>query len=161
MGKIEARIDQLGLVLPPEMQIPEGMVLPFPWVNIRGNRAFVSGCSALDAGGNFSGPLGQVGSDVSVEQAYDLAAGTALSMIATLKRELGELDRITGWCKALGMVNSAPGFANQPTVINGFSDMIVQVFGSDIGRHARSAVGMAALPMGIAVEIEAEVLIDG
>ncbi len=160
MGKIETRLDELGLILPPELQIPQGVILPFPTVNIRGNCAFISGCAALDAQGRLAGPFGQVGRDVSVADANTLARGTALCMISSLKRELGELDRITGWCKALGMVNSAPGFTDQPAVVNGFTDLILQVFGPDIGRHARSAVGMAALPMGIAVEIEAEVLID-
>jgi len=80
-------------------------------------------------------------------------------MLGSLQRELGTLDRITGWLRVFGMVNSAPGFDQQPTVINGFSEVILDVFGADVGRHARSAVGVAALPFGIPVEVEAEVSI--
>jgi enamine deaminase RidA (YjgF/YER057c/UK114 family) len=80
-------------------------------------------------------------------------------MLGSLERELGTLDRITGWLRVFGMVNSAPGFSQQPTVINGFSHLILDVFGPNVGRHARSAVGMAALPFEIPVEVEAEVSI--
>ncbi len=80
-------------------------------------------------------------------------------MLGSLQRELGSLDRIEGWVKALGMVRCTPDFAQLPAVINGFSDLILELFGPDVGRHARSAVGMAALPFGLPVEIEAEVLI--
>jgi enamine deaminase RidA (YjgF/YER057c/UK114 family) len=81
-------------------------------------------------------------------------------MLGSLQRSLGSLDRITGWLRVFGMVNSAPGFDQQPTVINGFTNVILEVFGADVGRHARSAVGMAALPFGIPVEVEAEVSIQ-
>ncbi len=81
-------------------------------------------------------------------------------MIAGLKRSLGDLDRITGWVRVFGMVNSAPDFSAQPTVINGFSHLILDLFGPEVGHHARSAVGMAALPMQLAVEIEGEVIFD-
>ena len=104
-------------------------------------------------------PFGQVGAEVSVEEAIEAARLTALSMLGSLRRTLGSLDRINGWLRVFGMVNSAPGFDRQPTVINGFSDLILEVFGPETGRHARSAVGMAALPFGIPVEIEAEVSI--
>ena len=80
-------------------------------------------------------------------------------MLASLKLELGDLDRVEKWLKVFGMVNSAPGFKNQPAVINGFSDLIIEVWGKEEGKHARSAVGMAELPFGLPVEIEAEVLI--
>ena len=80
-------------------------------------------------------------------------------MLASLKLELGDLDRVEKWLKVFGMVNSAPGFKNQPEVINGFSDLIIEVWGKEAGKHARSAVGMAELPFGLPVEIEAEVLI--
>jgi enamine deaminase RidA (YjgF/YER057c/UK114 family) len=98
---------------------------------------------------------------VTVEQARELARRVALSMLASLQRELGDLDRVSAWLRVFGMVNSAPGFNRQPAVINGFSELILQLYGPDRGAHARSAVGMAALPFDIAVEIEAEVEIDG
>ena len=160
MSRIDARLAALGLTLPPPVILPPGVVLPFAMVNVRGERAFVSGHGPQEADGSFAGPFGQVGSDVSVAEAHELARKTGLSMLGSLRRALGDLDRITGWVRVFGMVHSAPGFYDQPAVINGFTDLILEVFGPEIGRHARSAVGMAALPMGgIAVEIEAEVLI--
>ncbi len=149
------------MVLSAPLKVPDGVVLPFPWVNVRGDRVLVSGHGAQEPDGSLSMPLGQVGSDVSVEDAKILAGKTALAILGSLKRELGDLDRITGWARVFGMVNSAPGFDNQPAVINGFSEIILDAFGTDVGRHARSAVGMAALPFGLPVEIEAEVLIEG
>lgn len=160
MAKVEAKLEERGLSLPQPVKIPEGMILPFPEVNIRGNRALISGAGPLEADGSLAGPFGKVGADVSVEEAAKLAEKTALAMIAGLKRALGDLDRVTGWCRIFGMVNSAPGFQAQPLVINGATDLILDVFGKDIGLHARSAVGMASLPMGIAVEIEGEVIFE-
>jgi enamine deaminase RidA (YjgF/YER057c/UK114 family) len=90
-----------------------------------------------------------------------MAKLTALAILGSLQRELGSLDRIAAWVRAFGMVNSAPGFNRQPMVINGFSDLIVTVFGEERGTHARSAVGMAELPLGIPVEIEGEVELRG
>lgn len=156
MEVVEDKIARLGLILPAALRMPEGVVLPFPFVNIRGSRVFISGHGPQETDGAVAGPFGQLGTDISVKQGYELARMVALSILASLKRELGELDRIAHWDKALGMVNSAPGFHQQPAVINGFSDLILEVFGPDKGRHARSAVGMAALPFNIAVEIEAE-----
>ncbi|MCB1339534.1 MAG: RidA family protein [Pseudooceanicola sp.] len=157
MPMIESRLTDLGLILPATLQPPPGVVLPFPMVNLRGSRAIVSGHGPLEADGSLAYPRGKVGAEVSVEDARLLARKTALAILSSLKAELGDLDRITGWVKVLGMVNSAPGFNRQPEVINGFSEVILDLFGPGIGRHARSAVGMAALPFDIAVEIEAEV----
>ena len=162
MSRIEEKLNSMGLVLPAPVVLPEGVRLPFVMVNVRGNRAFVSGHGPQNTDGTISGPYGKLGRDVSVDEGYELARKTGLSMLGSLQRELGDLDRISGWCKVLGMVNSMPEFTGQPMVINGFSDLILEVFGPDVGRHSRSAVGMASLPMGdgIAVEVEAEVLID-
>jgi enamine deaminase RidA (YjgF/YER057c/UK114 family) len=98
-----------------------------------------------------------VGRELTVEQGYEAARLTALSMLGSLQRELGDLDRVRNWVRVFGMVNSAPGFDKQPAVINGCSDLILQLWGEDAGAHARSAVGMAELPFGIPVEVEAEV----
>lgn len=156
MAEIEARLERMGLVLPPELK-PPGMVLPFPWVRVHGNRAFISGHGPQNPDGTLAAPLGKVGGEVSVEEGYQAARLAGLSILGSLKRELGDLDRVTAWLRILGMVNSAPGFDRQPMVINGFTDLIVEVYGPERGRHARSAVGMAELPMGIPVEIEGEV----
>jgi hypothetical protein len=101
--------------------------------------------------------LGKLGREVSLEQGYLAARLTALSILGSLKRTLGDLDRIAAWGRVFGMVNSAPGFNRQPGVINGFSDLILELFGPEIGAHCRSAVGLAELPFNIPVEIEGEV----
>jgi len=157
MSAIERRLTELGLVLPAPLQLPPGAVLPFPWVRIAGNRAFISGHGPTDTDGALALPLGKVGREVTVEQAYTAARLTGLAILGSLKRELGTLERIARWSRVFGMVNSAPGFNRQPAVINGFTDLIVEVFGPERGAHARSAVGMAELPFGIPVEIEGEV----
>lgn len=159
MGQIEDRLRDLELALPPNLRPPPGVVLPFDFVHIRGSRAMVSGHGPQSPNGSVAPPFGQVGGEVSLDEAVEAARLTALSMLGSLQRSLGSLDRIAGWLRVFGMVNSAPGFDQQPAVINGFSDLILDVFGADVGRHARSAVGMAALPFGIPVEIEAEVCI--
>ena len=153
----EARLQQLGLTLPEPMKLPPGVTLPFPWVRVSGDRAYVSGHGPQNADGSLAAPLGKVDADVSLEEGYRAARLVALSILGSLKRELGDLDRVTAWLRVFGMVNSAPGFNRQPQVINGFSDLIIEVYGPDRGLHARSAVGMAELPFGIPVEIEAEV----
>ena len=118
-----------------------------------GNLLFVSGHGPLRQDGKPSAH-GKVGKDLTVEQGYQVAREVGLSLLATAKKHLGSLDKVKRVVKVLGMVNSAPGFGDQPKVINGFSDLMVEVFGEGIGKHARSAVGMAELPMGIPVEIE-------
>ncbi len=102
-----------------------------------------------------------MGAEVSEEQAYEAARLTALAVLGSLKRALGDLDRVGAWLRVFGMVNTAPGFDKQPNVINGFSDLILELYGPEAGDHARSAVGMAGLPVGVPVEIEAEVEILG
>jgi enamine deaminase RidA (YjgF/YER057c/UK114 family) len=104
-------------------------------------------------------PTGKVGRDMTVEQAYVHARETGLNLIAVMKAELGDLDRVKRIVKVLGMVNATPEFGQQPEVINGCSDLFVEVFG-DRGRHARSAVGMGSLPRGIPVEIEVIVEVE-
>jgi enamine deaminase RidA (YjgF/YER057c/UK114 family) len=155
--QIERRLEEMGLQLPQPIRLPEGMRLPFQWVRVRGNRAYISGHGPLLPDGTPSGPFGKVGGEVSPEEAYVSARLTALNILADLKRELGDLDRVTAWLRVFGMVNTVPGFTGQPAVINGFSDLIIELYGPEAGQHARSAVGMADLPMGLPVEIEAEV----
>jgi enamine deaminase RidA (YjgF/YER057c/UK114 family) len=155
--QIEARLDELGLVLPQPIKAPPNVRLPFTNVRVRGNRACVAGHGPLNADGSLAGPFGKVPTDVSPDQAYASARLVCLSMLASLKRELGDLDRVTAWLRVLGMVNSTPDFNAQPGVINGCSDLLLELYGPEAGQHARSAVGLAALPFNIPVEIEAEV----
>ena len=97
---------------------------------------------------------GKLGRDLTTEEGYQVAREVGLNLLATVRANLGSLDRVKRIVKVLGMVRSAEGFGDQPKVINGFSDLMVEVFGEAIGKHARSAVGMAELPVGIPVEIE-------
>ena len=157
MSKVEERLRALGLSIPPPAQPPPGIVLPFQFVRIVGNRALISGHGPQSPNGWFTEPLGKLGREVTLEQGYIAARLTALSMLGSLKRALGDLDRIAAWTRVFGMVNSAPGFNRQPSVINGFSDLILELFGPGVGAHSRSAVGMAELPFNIPVEIEGEV----
>lgn len=157
VSTIESRLRGLGLVLPPPLVLPPGVTLPFPWVRVHGNRAFVSGHGPQLPDGTLAGPFGKVPLEVSVEEARLSARRVALSILGSLQRALGDLDRVSSWLRILGMVNSAPGFDQQPAVINGFTELIVELYGPERGAHARSAVGMAGLPMNIPVEIEGEV----
>ena len=156
----EDRIARLGLVLPQPLQLPPGATLPFPWVRVVGRRALISGHGPTQADGSLAQPLGKVGTEVTEQQAYQAARLTGLAILGSLQRELGSLSRIACWTRVFGMVNSAPGFTRQPAVVNGFSDLILDVFGAERGAHARSAVGLAELPFRIPVEIEAEVELD-
>ena len=156
---IEAKIEAMGLYLPEPVKAPPGVVLPFQFVRVAGDRAYVSGHGAQQPDGSLAGPFGKVGADVSEEDAIHVARLVTLAMIASLKRELGDLGRIRSWLRVFGMVNSAPDYVRQPIVINGCSDLLIELFGAERGQHARSAVGMASLPFDLAVEIEAEVLI--
>jgi enamine deaminase RidA (YjgF/YER057c/UK114 family) len=159
MARIEQRLAVLGLALPPPLQPPAGAILPFPWVHVVGRRAFVSGHGPLGPDGSLAKPLGKVGSDLTQEQAYTAARLTGLAILSSLQHTLGDLDRIEAWLRVFGIVNAAPGFNRFPAVINGFSDLMLEIFGPEAGAHARSAVGMAGLPFDIPVEIEAEVAI--
>ncbi|HYL72362.1 MAG TPA: RidA family protein [Candidatus Dormibacteraeota bacterium] len=158
MSSIDTRLHRLGLTLPPPLKPPGGVVLPFQFVRVVGRRALISGHAPQNpADGALAQPLGKVGRDVSPEQGYAAARLTALAILGSLQRALGDLDRISAWPRVFGMVNSAPGFNRQPSVINGFSELILEVFGPEVGAHSRSAVGMAELPFDIPVEIEGEV----
>ncbi|MGI9222091.1 MAG: RidA family protein [Woeseiaceae bacterium] len=155
-GKIEKRIDELGLVVPAPLQIPPGVDVPLAMIKVIGTRVIVSGHGPQEADGSIAQPLGKVGAELTAEQGAEAARKTALAMVGTLHRELGDLDRIKSWVKVFAMVNSAPGFNGQTPVINGFSNQIIEIFGRECGMATRSAVGMAELPFSIPVEVEAE-----
>jgi enamine deaminase RidA (YjgF/YER057c/UK114 family) len=157
MPNIEERIRTLGLTLPPPPQPPPGVVLPFQFVHVVGRRVLISGHGPQNADGSFAQPLGKLGRELNVDQGYLAARLTALSILGSLKRAIKDLDRVAAWTRIFGMVNSAAGFSQQPSVINGFSDLILEVFGPVVGAHSRSAVGMAELPFNLPVEIEGEI----
>src|SRR5262245_6449328 len=154
---IDERVGELGLVSPKAFRSPTGAPYPFSWVRVRGNRAYVSGHLPLQPDGTLAEPRGKVGDTLSIEQGAAAARPVGLAMLGSLQRELGELERITAWLRVLGMVNVSPGTTQLAGVINGFSALLLEVFGPKRGAHSRSAVGMAELPFGVAVEIEAEV----
>lgn len=158
MGQIEQRIRAAGLKLPPPPRPPSGGVFPFAMVRRQGSRLLVSGHGPQLASGDFV--RGCVAGDLSVEEGYRAARLVTLSILASIKRELDQLDRVRRWVKAFGMVNASAGFADHPSIINGFSELIIELWGEARGQHARSAVGVAQLPFNIPVEIEAEVEFD-
>jgi enamine deaminase RidA (YjgF/YER057c/UK114 family) len=161
MPLIEQRLQAMGLQLPAPLQSPGGVRLPFRFAHVVGDRALIAGHGPLNADGTLAQPVGKVGRELTVEQGYAAARLTGLAILGSLKAAIGDLDRIAAWTRVFGMVNSAPGFNRQPAVINGFSDLIVELFGPEVGAHARSAVGMAELPFDIPVEIEGEVMLRG
>jgi len=146
-GKIEARLQELGLVLPPVVA-PVATYVPFVRT---GNLLFLSGQTPRRPEGGFF--TGIVGAEVTTEQARDHARRVGLQLLAVLREAAGGLDHVARIVKLFGMVNGAPGFGEQPKVINGCSDLFVEVFG-ERGRHARSAVGMGSLPGNCTVEVE-------
>jgi enamine deaminase RidA (YjgF/YER057c/UK114 family) len=145
----EQRLQQLGLRLP-EVTPPTATFVPTVLV---GDLLFVAGHTPRDDNGQTI--AGKLGSDLTVEQGRAAARNVALRILAVVRQSVGSLDRIARLVKTLGMVNCTPDFTQQPQVINGFSDLMVEVFGPTLGRGTRSAVGMASLPGGAAVEVEA------
>ncbi|MFC1529741.1 RidA family protein [Gemmatimonadota bacterium] len=143
----EARLQELGIILPE----PPSPVANYVNAVRTGNLIFLAGKGPVSADGTEI--RGKLGREISIEEGYRAARITAINQLAVLKAELGNLNRVVRIVKVLGMVNSDPSFVEQPAVINGFSDLMVEVFG-ERGRHARAAVGMASLPRGQAVEIE-------
>ncbi|MED5365036.1 MAG: RidA family protein [Pseudomonadota bacterium] len=152
----EQRLAELGWRLPPPLALPPGVDMLFPMVNRVDDTLFISGHLALEDDGTPAGPFGKVGADVPLEDAHASAGRAAVAMIGSVKRELGELSRVRRWGSVLGFVNCAPDFTQHTAVVNGFFRVILDVFGDEVGRHARSAVGVAALPMNFCLEIEAQ-----
>ena len=145
----EERIKELGLVLPPPPQ-PVGLYKP---VLISGNMLYVSGQGPVLPDGSLM--AGKVGSEITLEEGKLAARQVALTMISIIKEHFGDLNGIKRLIKTFGMVNCTPDFYGSPAVINGFSELMIEIFGEDNGKGVRSAVGMVSLPSNIAVEIEA------
>lgn len=158
--KIEAKLEALGLRLPEPLQLPPEIRLPFSWVRVRGQRAYISGHVPQNQDGSLAQPLGKVGAEVTAEQGYQAARLVALAHLGSLKRALGDLDRVSAWLRVFAMVNAAPNFNQTPLVTNGYTDLILELYGPEVGSHARSSIGMM-LPLNAPVNCEAEVEIDG
>jgi hypothetical protein len=142
----DARLEELGLELPafPELPFTPRLV---PLLEHDG-LAYLSGVGPI-------GVAGVVGDDLTAEEGYDAARTTALLALRRIVDEYGELERVERWVKVLGFVRSAPGFGDHPSVVNGFTDLVVEVYGHERGVCARSAIGVSSLPAGIPVEVEA------
>jgi enamine deaminase RidA (YjgF/YER057c/UK114 family) len=151
----EARLKELNITLPS----PATPMANYVGAVRTGNLLFVAGHGPIRHEGKGMA-RGKLGRDLDVDEGYQVAREVGLNLLATVRANLGSLDRVKRIVKVLGMVRSAEGFGDQPKVINGFSDLMVEVFGEAIGKHARSAVGMAELPVGIPVEIEMVVEVE-
>jgi len=151
---VERRLDELGLTLPAAAALPPGVDIPFAWVRARGDRTFVSGHGALAANGSPAGPFGKVPSEVALQEAQHSAH---LATLAILKAALGDLDRVSAWLMVNGYVNAEPGYPHTTAVMNPFSELIIDLYGTDAGSHARTAIGVAAVPLNLPVVISAEV----
>jgi enamine deaminase RidA (YjgF/YER057c/UK114 family) len=152
MSRIESRLEELGLTL------PEPLVLPgnFQLVKVHDGLAYVAGHGPFD--GSTVLVEGLIGRDLTLEDGYEAARLVGLSILASLKRELGDLDRVTSWVRAVGYVHCAPGFGENARVLNGFSDLIVELWG-EAGRHARSAPGQGPSPLNVPVIVDAIVAV--
>lgn len=153
-GEVEARLRAAGIELP-EVAAP---VANYVRAVRTGNLVFLSGHGPRRPDGSYV--TGKLGDGLEVEQGYAAARLAAVSLLSTLREEIGELDRVRRIVKVTGMVNSTPDFTDQSRVINGCSDLLVEAFGAERGKHARAAVGMASLPRGFAVEIEMVVEVE-
>ena len=153
MGRIEARLQELGLVLPAPMDPPGN----FELVTVHAGIAYVAGHAPID--GSAVLMEGAVGRELTLDEGYRAARLTGLSILASLKWALGDLERVTKWLRAVGYVQSAPGFHDNARVVNGFSDLIVEIWG-DAGRHARSAPGQGPSPLNVPIIVDAFVAIS-
>ena len=153
MSRVEARLEELGIVLPAPMD-PPGTFKP---VNVHEGLAYIAGHPAID--GSTILVKGTVGRDLTPEEGYRAARLTGLAIIASLKQELGDLDRVTKWLRAVGYVQTAPGFHDNAMIVNGFSDLIVEIWG-DAGRHARSAPGQGPSPLNVPIIVDAIVAVS-
>jgi enamine deaminase RidA (YjgF/YER057c/UK114 family) len=154
MGRIDTRLQELGLVLPASMDPPGS----FDLVTMHAGVAYVAGHAPID--GSTVLVQGAVGSDLSLDEGYRAARLTGLSILASLNRALGDLDRVTRWLRAVGYVHAAPGFHENAKVVNGFSDLIIEVWG-DAGKHARSAPGQGPSPLNVPIIVDAFVAVSG
>jgi YjgF/chorismate_mutase-like putative endoribonuclease len=155
--RVEEKLAAMGLVLPAEMRAPPGLKIMWRQVRVAGSRAIIAGHGPRAADGMPFGKPGKVGLDLTVEEAYDAARATGLGILGDLKRELGDLDRVVSWVRVLGMVNSAPGFTGQPRVIDGFTDLMVELYGEEAAICPRAVAGVAELAANAPVIIEGEV----
>ena len=155
--RVEAKLASLGLVLPAPLRVPGDFVVKWTQVRTIGTRAIIAGHAPRAEDGTYPGPFGKVGDDLSVEQGYKAARLAGLAVLADLKRELGDLDHVLGWVRVFGIVNSAPGFTGQAQVIDGFTDLMVSLYGEEAAMCPRVVAGAAELAANVPLVIEGEV----
>jgi enamine deaminase RidA (YjgF/YER057c/UK114 family) len=157
--RIEQRIGNLGLQLPAVPKMPVSVATTFSWVRVLGDRVLVSGHGAQTPDGSPAGPFSRVPDEVDPDQAMQSARLAALSVMSSVKDAIGDLDRVTAWVTVSGLVQAQPGYPHTTAVINAFSQVVIDVFGDEIAQHARTAIGVAALPLNLPVVVSAEVSI--
>lgn len=155
--QVEARLKELGLALPAEMRTPPGFVANWSQVRIIGSRVIIAGHGPRLIDGTFAPPAGKVGSDLTLEQGRAAAASVALAVLGDLKRAIGDLDRVVAWVRVLGLVNAAQGFIALPQVIDGFTDVMINLFGHEAAVCPRTVLGAAELALNAPVIVEGEV----
>ena len=155
--RIEAKLAEMGLVLPAAMKAPPEFRITWRQIRVIGNRAIIAGHGPRLPNGEFAGPAGKVGSDLTLDQGRAAARGAGLAILGDLKRELGDLDRVVSWISVFGMVNAAPGFVALAPVVDGFTELMVDLFGEDAALCPRAVAGMAELALNSPVILEGEV----
>ena len=154
---VEEKLKAMGLALPAEMKFPPHLRLSWRQVRVVGSRAIIAGHGPRAVDGTPFVKPGMVGRDLSLEEGYEAAKATGLAILGDLKREIGDLDRVVSWSRVFGMVNSAPGFVGQAAVIDGFTDLMIAVFGDEAAICPRAVMGAAELALNAPVIIEGEV----
>lgn len=158
--RVRDRLRDLGLALPDAPAMP--VTTTFSWVRVVRDRVLVSGHGPQQPDGTPAGPFGRVPDPVSLEQAQQSARLAALAVLAGVERAVGDLDRVDAWLTVTGFVQAEPGYARTTAVLNSFSEVVLDVFGPAVGQHARTAIGVAALPLDLPVVVAAELhLADG
>lgn len=153
---IRERLHALDLSLPAVPQMPAGVATTFSWVRVFGDRVLVSGHGPQSPDGSPAGPFGRVPDEVTLQQAQRSARLAALSVIASVQDAVSDLDRLDAWLSVTGFVQAQPGYGQTTAVLNSFSEVILDVFGAAAGAHARTAIGVAALPLNVPVVVGAE-----
>jgi enamine deaminase RidA (YjgF/YER057c/UK114 family) len=156
-AEVRQRLRERNLELPVPWVLPPGVSIPANLVRVVGTTAWVSGHVPIGPDGQLIGTFGKVGAEVTLETAQRLAVAALLGALASVERAVGDLGRVKGWCRLHCMVNTTGGFSDYPAVFNPASQLLREVFGDEVGGHARVAVGVAGLPWNVPVEIEATV----
>ena len=158
--RVEGKLEAMGLVLPAEMKVPGDFRITWRQVRVIGTRAIIAGHGPRSPDGTFAGPAGKVGSELTLEQGRAAARATGLAILGDLRREIGDLDRVVSWVRVFGMVNAAPGFIALAPVIDGFTDLMIELFGAEAAMCPRAVAGMAVLALNSPVIVEGEVEIS-